>query len=192
MKNAILVPGRPDRDVYYDPSRPTNSNDYWFPWLSKQLMMKDIFTVSLEIPNPWQPRYDVWKKELERFELMPDTLLVGHSCGGGFLVRYLSENQGLHVGRVILVAPWVNPNNKPHSDTADFFMFDMDKKIASRTKGLSVFYSTDDSSDVLKTVDLIRQNIEGIRFREFSDKGHFMIGDLGSVEFPELVEECLR
>lgn len=154
--------------------------------------MNDILTVSLEIPNPWQPRYEVWKKELERFELTPDTLLIGHSCGGGFLVRYLSENQHVHVGKVILVAPWMNPDNNQHSDTADFFVFEMDKKLASRTRGLTVFSSIDDSSDVLKTVDLIRQNIEGAQFREFSGKGHFTIGDLGTAEFPELAEECLK
>ena len=43
MKNAILVPGRPDKDEYYDSKYPTNSNSHWFPWLSKQLQIKDVF-----------------------------------------------------------------------------------------------------------------------------------------------------
>jgi hypothetical protein len=55
MKNAIIIPGRPDREEYYDPARTTNSNDHWYPWLSKQLMQQDIFTVALEIPKPYQP-----------------------------------------------------------------------------------------------------------------------------------------
>jgi predicted alpha/beta hydrolase family esterase len=90
MKNAILVPGRPDKDEYYDPKYPTNSNNHWFPWLSKQLQINDIFAVAIEPPMPWQPRYEIWKKEFEKFDITPQTVLVGHSCGGGFLVRWLS------------------------------------------------------------------------------------------------------
>ncbi len=192
MRNAILIPGRPDQDEYYDPARPTNSNDHWFPWLSKQLMLKDIFTVALEIPTPWQPRYAIWKKELERFELTPETMLIGHSCGGGFLVRYLSEHQDLHVGKVILVAPWTNPSNNHRSDTADFFDFSMDRNLVSRTSGITVFYSNNDDGSVLKTVDLIRKNIDQATYREFANKGHFSLNDLGTVEFPELLDECLK
>lgn len=192
MRNTILIPGRPDREEYYDPVRPTNSNDHWFPWLSKQLMLKDIFTVALEIPTPWQPRYALWKKELERFELTPETMLVGHSCGGGFLLRYLSEHKDLRVGKVVLVAPWTNPSNNPHSDTADFFNFSIDRDLVSRTGGVSVFYSKNDDESVLKTIDLIRENIDQATYQEFANKGHFCLSDLGTVEFPELLEECLK
>ncbi len=37
MKNAILVPGRPDEEEFYDPKSPANSDNHWFPWLSKQM-----------------------------------------------------------------------------------------------------------------------------------------------------------
>lgn len=191
MKNAILVPGRPDKDEYYDPARPTNSNDHWFPWLSKQLMQNEIFTVSLEMPRPWQPRYDVWKRELERFDITPDTILLGHSCGGGFLIRYLSENKDITVGKVVLVAPWINPDNNPASDTADFFEFEIDKSLASRTKDLIVLFSKNDIPSVLETVRIIGEKVDDVRFREFADKGHFTLDELGTTEFPELLEEIL-
>lgn len=120
MKNAILVPGRPDKEEYYDPKYPTNSNNHWFPWLSKQLQVNDVFAVVIEPPEPWKPRYGAWKKEFERFDITPETVLVGHSCGGGFLIRWLSENKDKKVGRVVLVAPWLNPESNAISDTADF------------------------------------------------------------------------
>ncbi|HUD06957.1 MAG TPA: alpha/beta fold hydrolase [Candidatus Saccharimonadales bacterium] len=191
MKNAILIPGRPDKDEYYDPKQPTNSNNHWFPWLSKQLMQNDIFTVALEIPKPWQPRYDVWKKELERFDITPETILVGHSCGGGFLVRYLSENKELNVDKVVLVAPWTNPDDNPESDTADFFKFEVDPNLVNRTKGLTVFISSDDHPSVVQSVDIIRDKIKDTQFKEFTDKRHFCLKDLGGVEFPELLEAIL-
>lgn len=192
MKNAILVPGRPDKSEYYDPTRATNSNDHWFPWLSKQLMQNDIFTVSLEIPKPYQPRYDIWKRELERFDINQDTILLGHSCGGGFLLRYLSENPSLKVGKVFLVAPWTNPDNNPASDTADFFDFQINPNIAEQTKSLTVVFSTDDFPSVIQTVDIIKEQVVGAGYVEFTDKKHFCLEDLGTVEFPELLREMLR
>jgi len=51
MKNAILIPGRPDKEEYYDPKYPTNSNNHWFPWLSKQLQINDVFAVAIEPPK---------------------------------------------------------------------------------------------------------------------------------------------
>jgi len=187
-KNAILVPGRPDKKEYYDPTRPTNSNDIWFPWLSKQLILQDILAVALEIPRPWQPRYDIWKKEFERFDITPETILVGHSCGGGFLIRYLSDHPDLKVGKVALVAPWTNPSRNPKSDTADFFDFTIDPDLASRTDGLSIFYSTNDSKSILDTITLLRQELHGVQWHEFHDKGHFVTRTLGGEAFPELLE----
>ena len=189
MKNAILVPGRPDRDEYYDPSQPTNSNNHWFPWLSKQLMMQDIFTVSLEIPEPWRPRYNVWKRELERFDITPETMLVGHSCGGGFLIRYLSENKELRVSKVVLVAPWINPDNNLESDTADFFDFEIDSELVGRTKGVTIFYSDDDHPSILQTVEIVREKVIELGYREFHNYGHFCYKDLKTDKFPELLEE---
>lgn len=190
MKNAILVPGRPDKKEYYDPAIPTNSNNHWFPWLTKQLMMKDILTVSIEVPKPWQPRYKLWKKEFERFEIGPETILVGHSCGGGFLLRWLSENKDKKVGKVVLVAPWINPRNNPISDTADFFEFDIDPDFVSRTAGVTIFNSDNDHESIQETVDLVRDKVKDLGYKEFHDSGHFC-DDPKMTEFPELFEEIL-
>jgi len=186
--NAILVPGRPDKSEHYDPTRPSNSEDHWFSWLKRQLILRDIHAVSIEPPFPFRPRYNEWKKEFERFDLMPDTILVGHSTGAGFLVRYLSEHPDLKVGRVVLVAPFTNPANNPNSDTADFFEFAIDPDFPDRTTQTSVFYSDNDEADVLKTVEILRDTVRGANFREFHGKGHFCLKDLGGPAFPELLE----
>ncbi|MDB5185292.1 MAG: hypothetical protein JWN38_1100 [Candidatus Saccharibacteria bacterium] len=191
MSNAILVPGRPDKDQHYDPQRPSNSEDHWFGWLRRQLILKDIHAVSVEPPFPFRPRYDEWLREFERFDILPDTILVGHSCGGGFLVRYLSEHKDLKVGKVFLVAPWVNPDNEEASDTADFFDFEIDPDFPSRTDGVTVFFSTDDAVSVVKTVHILKEKVPNLQLREYSDKGHFTLNSLGTVEFPELLEELI-
>jgi uncharacterized protein len=192
MKTAILVPGRPDKEEYYDPKYPSNSNNHWFPWLTKQLMMNDIHTVAIEPPKPWQPRYDVWKREFERFDIDSDTILVGHSCGGGFLVRYLSEHKDLKVGKVVLVAPWINPDNYEVSDTADFFDFQIDPDFPTRTEGITVFISSDDEPSVVETVGILKEKVKNIELKEYKDKGHFTSETLGTEEFPELLAVILR
>ena len=191
MNNAILVPGRPDIDEHYDPKSPANSENHWFSWLKRQLILKDIHAVSIEPPFPFRPRYEEWKKEFERFECTPETILVGHSCGGGFLVRYLSEHNDLEVGKVVLVAPWINPNNNPVSDTADFFDFEIDPDFPSRTKGMAVFISSDDDPSVVKTVDMLKEKVHGLELHEYTDKGHFCLEDLHTVEFTELLQLSL-
>lgn len=192
MKNAILVPGRPDKEEYYDPKYPTNSNNHWFPWLSKQLQINDVFAVAIEPPEPWKPRYGAWKKEFERFDITSETILVGHSCGGGFLIRWLSENRDKKVGKVVLVAPWLNPENNPISDTADFFDFDIDQELVQRTNGVMIFNSDNDSATIQKSVEIIRNKVRDIEYREFHNCGHFCLNDMKTEEFPELAEECLR
>lgn len=191
MKNAILVPGRPDKEEYYNPKYPTNSDSHWFPWLAKQLQINNVFAVTIEPPKPWQPRYDIWKKEFEKFDITPETVLVGHSCGGGFLVRWLTENTDKRVGKVILVAPWLNPEDNPISDTADFFHFDIDANIAGRTKGLTIFVSDDDQQTIQKSVEIIKTKVKNLRAREFNGYGHFTFEDMKTTEFPELLQACL-
>jgi uncharacterized protein len=188
MSNAILVPGRPDKDGHYDPKLPSNSENHWFSWLKRQLILQDIHAVSIEPPFPFRPRYDEWKKEFEHFDITPETILVGHSCGGGFLVRYLSEHKNLRVGKVVLVAPWINPDNNPRSDTADFFNFEIDPDFPGRTAGVTVFVSSDDEPSVIETVDILRNKVHGLQFKEYADKGHFVLGSMKTEKFPELLE----
>lgn len=190
--NAILMPGRPDKEEHYDASRPSNSEDHWFSWLKRQLILKDIHAVSIEPPFPFRPRYEAWKKEFERFDITSETILVGHSCGGGFLVRWLSENKDKKVGKVVLVAPWMNPLEYEQSDTGDFFNFKIDSDFPARTEGVSVFISSDDEPSVVKTVEILKKNVKDIEYHEYTDKGHFCIEDLDGAEFPELLEEVLQ
>lgn len=186
MKNAILVPGRPDKDQHYDPNLPSNSEGYWFSWLKRQLILNDVQANAIEPPMPYRPRYNEWKKEFERFDITDETILVGHSCGGGFLVRYLSEHKDLKVGKVYLVAPWINPDDNPDSDTADFFYFEIDPDFTKRAVNVSVFVSSDDYSDVVKTVDILSEKIPDLQVQKYSNRGHFK-----EKQFPELLDLIL-
>lgn len=189
MKNAILLHGGPDKGEYYNPKYPSASNSHWFPWLQKQLLVHDIPAATPEVPWAFDRNWPVWQKEAERFDIGPETILVGHSTGAGFWVKYLSIHPEIHVGRVVLVAPWLDPDRK---HTKNFFDdFDIDPSLAARTQGVTIFGSDNDMDDVQKTVQLLRDSVESIAYREFRGRGHFTFGSMQTVEFPELLEALL-
>lgn len=189
MKNAIIIHGKPGKKEYYDPKFPSASNFHWIPWLQKQLVINEIATQTPEMPHAFEPDYQIWKKEFERYDITPETILVGHSCGGGFLLRWLSENRDIRVGRVVLVAPWVDPNRE---DTTDFFEFEIDSDLAKRTESFTVFNSDDDHESIQKTVQMIKDKVVDYKLKEFHNYGHFTHNDMKTFEFPELVSTLIK
>jgi predicted alpha/beta hydrolase family esterase len=186
MQNAIILHGKPSKEKFYDPNFSSTSNYYWLPWLQKQLVIRDVPTATPEVPNNWIADYPTWLKEFERYEITPETILVGHSCGGGFILRWLSEHPDITVSKVVLAAPWLNPHNREHS--SDFFDFELDKNLAKRTE-LKVIYSDDDEDSVLETVAILRDAFPDVSFTELHGYAHFY--DSRRMEFPELLEEVV-
>lgn len=184
MKQVILIHGSPDEKEFYDPCVVSPSNNQWFPWIQRQLALKDILSQALEFPKPYDPVYEEWVKVLENFKIDKDTILIGHSCGGGFLLRYLSEHPDLKPQKVILVAPWLDPL---HELSTNFFDFEIDSSLSSRTE-LHVFISTNDHESILKSFEIIKAKIPNVIIHEFKDKGHFIISHLKGEAFPELLE----
>ncbi len=186
MKTAIIIHGRPEKEEYFDSTQPKPVDAHWLPWLKKELETKGFVVHVPEMPVPYQPVYEDWKKIFEQFPVDSDTVLVGHSRGGGFLLRWLSDHN-IHVGKVVLVAPSIMPNPEKVTGFSDFTI---DLNLLSKTKGITVFYSTDDEEGILKSVEKIKIELPVIEFKEFSDKGHFTTGD-GVSEFPELLGEIV-
>jgi predicted alpha/beta hydrolase family esterase len=190
MKNAIILHGKAGKEEYYDLEQPNGSNAHWLPWLQKQLIGKDIKADTPDAPYSYDPQWELWVKEVERFEIGPDTILIGHSCGGGFWLKYLSLHKDLRVGKVILVAPWTDPDG---DETRGFFKdLEIDHDLPARTKGLVIFHSDNDMGNVHKSVAAIRERIDDVDYREFHNYGHFTFDSMNTDKFPELLEECLR
>lgn len=185
MTNAIILHGMPGKVEYYDELYPSASNSHWLPWLQKQLLIRTVVAATPEIPNAFKPDYPTWKREFERFDVTSDTLLVGHSCGGGFLVRWLSENPAVKAKKVVLVAPWLDPFRE---DTTDFFEFRIDSNLSERVGELWVFNSDTDSNGVHTSIERIRSEVKNVKYKEFHDYGHFCRDDLGTDAFPELLD----
>ncbi|MBP6925490.1 MAG: alpha/beta hydrolase [Candidatus Pacebacteria bacterium] len=172
---------------------PSPSNAHWFPWVQKQLTRQDILCQALEMPQSYNPTYMEHERVLNQMEISNETILVGHSCGGGFLLRYLSEHPSLSPKKVILVAPWLDPEGylKELSPESDYFDFTIDPALTKRAT-LHCMYSSDDSQEVLDSVYRIQKELPDIGMHTLTDKGHFTEPDLGTKEFPELLELILE
>lgn len=182
MKQVIIIHGLPGKEEYYGDEWLSPSNAHWIPWIQKQLNKKDIISQALEMPKPYDPIYSEWIEVFEQMKISNETTLIGHSCGGGFLLRYLSEHSNVKPGKVILVAPWLDTGNEL---TTDFFKFEFDKELSNRTQ-LHIFVSSDDTEN-LDSFKIVKRNLPNAIYHEFTDKGHFD-GHGPEKSIPELLE----
>ncbi len=200
MKNAIIIHGMPDKERYLN-SGVLQQNSHWLPWLKQELENNSIETNVPEIPKPYEPDYSVWVKSIEQFPINNETILIGHSCGGGFIIRYLTENN-ISVDKVILVAPWIDPDKYLQSlGCEEFFNFDFNgnvaNKILNQVNSLYIFYSTDDDEYILQTVEILKQNFGAnnakINYHEFTNRGHFTTEPgYNNDTIPEALDICLK
>jgi predicted alpha/beta hydrolase family esterase len=184
MKTAILIHGMPSKEEYFNPVNKSPSNKQWLPWLQSKLVQLGILTQTPEMPNAYNPVYEKWEKVFKQFILDENTILVGHSCGGGFILRYLSENN-IKVGKVFLIAPWLDPEKYLKTGMFDF---ELDSDLVNKTAGVTTIYSTDDDDYILDTIKILKEKVNGVEYIKFKDKGHFCSSDLGGEEFPELLD----
>ena len=169
MKTAIIIHGMPSKEEYYDPKRRAASRHHFLPWLQRQLILNDVLTQVPEMPAPYAPDYKKWEKVFEQFKLDKETILIGHSCGAGFLVRYLSEHK-MNIAKLVLIAPWLDPHNELESK---MFSFDIDSELTKRCNQIVMVYSTDDDNEMILSIDILNKKLPGVSAVKFSDKGHF-------------------
>ena len=170
MKNVIIVHGKPSKESYYDSDGYTSSNFGWIPWLQNQLVVRDSKVDVPEMPHAYLPQYNTWKRELERFDITPETTLVGHSMGGGFLLRWLSENITSKPARVVLVAPSLDPLR---ANETGFCEFTIDSTLTDRTQ-LIVMTSDNDSDKAEMSRQMISDALPAADIRMFGGFGHFI------------------
>lgn len=188
MQTAIILHGKPSKEGYYDETRKSQSNEHWLSWLQRQLLLKDILAQTPELPKPYDPDYYQWKDVFEQFRVDKNTHLIGHSCGAGFLIRWLSEND-VKVGKVVLVAPWIDTESEMDGD---FFDFEIDPSLSERTAGITLFVSQDDGPHIIKSAETLHHNIQETNLVEMNGYGHFTRKDMGTREFPELLDVLIE
>lgn len=188
MKTAIIIHGLPSEEEYFNLEKPLGSNANWLPWLQKQLCARGILAQTPEMPTPYKPDYKAWSELFERFEINENTILVGHSMGGGFLLRWLSEHTEVKVDKVALVAPWLDTEDRLKST---FFGFALDQNLANHCESMTIFNSDNDMERINLTIDLCKRSLKNVNFIELKGRGHFLEKHMGTAKFPELLQQLL-
>src|SRR3989339_2261737 len=136
---CIIIHGCPyNIEKAMDPETRTYDK-HWIPWAKKQLIENNILTEAPLMPEPWSPNYEKFKKEFEKHPVDENTVLIGHSCGCAFLVRWLGETKR-KIYKLILVSPRKTSSGN-NEIRKKFYTYDIDKSIKNRVKEIIIFTS---------------------------------------------------
>lgn len=186
MKSAIILHGKPAEASYYNPDLPAPSKRHWLPWIQQQLIIDGVFAVTPDVPRPFDPVYERWKTEVERYrDLVRDGVMIGHSAAASFYLRWLSENPELEPRQLVMVAPYLDLNGK----YGEFSSFQIDPELVERIGKITILNSSDDSDGIQQSVEVISQALPEAKIITLHGFGHFMVGNaMASPEFPELLD----
>lgn len=171
---------RKEIDPYRDERR-------WSNLLSVDL--GDSYEVFLpKMPVKENADYKAWKIWFEKyFPFIKDEspILIGHSLGGTFLLKYLSENGfSKAISQLHLVSPAVFDDGLTLEKLSSFH-FDIKKinKISEICKEIHLWHSKDDNIVPLKHSESVKENLPSAEFHVLNGREHFNI-----ISFPEILE----
>ncbi|MEK7634879.1 MAG: alpha/beta hydrolase [Patescibacteria group bacterium] len=182
-----------------------NKKDDFLAYLKKRKVVKedfktkkswkDNFETKMEskfeifapkMPNKENAKYTEWKIWFEKLVpfLKNDVTLIGHSLGGLFLVKYLSESLFPKKIKMLVIvsAPYIGEGNK-YNIGKDYAFNDNFKKITGQAKKIYLFHSTDDKVVPFSDFEIYKANLPNASFNTFKNKGHFSVD-----KFPELIK----
>jgi uncharacterized protein len=138
------------------------------------------------MPNNQNAKYQEWKIWFERyFTFLHDgVILIGHSQGGYFLAKYLSEERmPVSVKALVLLAAPFEPDDFGGEDGGDF-AFDPSKlpRLAEQVGEVHILHSTDDPVVSYAHALKYKEALPHAKLVTFTDKNHFMLK-----EFPECI-----
>jgi GT2 family glycosyltransferase len=187
-RNCIIIHGCPSKEEDLIDITRMNAK-HWIPYVVENLKKKMANVLSPLMPNPWAPDYAAFKLEFEKYPVNENTVLVGHSCGCAFLVRWLGESKK-KIKKLILVAPWKIPKTKD-SFRENFYNFSIDENLKLQSDEIVLFTSDNEREDGKQSLEIYNEKLSG-RIIELKGRGHYTYEDMGTREFPELLEEILK
>ena len=146
----------------------------------------DYEIISPDMPDKNNAKYLEWKIWFEKFvpHLDPQVILIGHSLGGIFLAKYLSENTlPKSVLATFLVAACYDDKDSDYS-LADFVLPDKLDNFAKQSSKIFLYHSSDDKVVPFSDLAKYQKALPNATTRTFTDRGHF-----NQETFPELVED---
>ena len=181
MKNAIFIHG-----MFGNP------DNFWFPWLRRQLMWRGIRTAAPQMPDADHPSLEVWTAHaLQNLKFNRDTIIVAHSAGCPVTLSLL-EKLDTPIRRAILVAGFFRLKEMKNDDAMLLKSPDWEK---IKRNGCEFFFFNSDNDpwgcDLRQGEDL-RQKLGGTLIAS-TGQGHFGSKTFKQAydKFPLLKDICL-
>ncbi len=188
-QNCIIIHGCPSNvEKAMNPETRTYDK-HWISWLKRNLIASGIETETPLMPDPWEPNYQKFRAEFEKYEVGENTILVGHSCGSAFLVRWLGETKR-RIFKLILVAPWKIPAEDDNF-RKEFYTYPIDEHIRTRVSEIVMFTADDEENKGKESLKIFHSALGGMVI-ELKGHGHYTLSDMGTEEFPELLERIIE
>src|SRR3989338_906872 len=189
-KKCMIIHGCPSNVEKAMNPETRNYDKHWIPWTKKQLLANNIETETPLIPSPWEPDYEKFKRTFEKYKVDENTILIGHSCGCAFLVRWLGETKR-KIFKLILVAPWKIPQETKKGADVNLYTYPVDTTIKDRVNKIVMFTADDEEDDRSEERRVFHKALGG-EIIELKGRGHYCLEDMGTEEFPELIKVILR
>ena len=187
--NCIIIHGCPSYEEGIMSPETRSYDKHWLPWIKEELVSRKIKVETPLMPKPWAPNYEDYKKELEKYSVDEASVLIGHSCGCAFLVRWLGESKQ-KIAKLILVAPWKIPD-EGDKGREDFYTYPIDESIKNRVNKIIMFTANDEEADGKKSLSIFHEALGG-EIINLKNHGHYILSHMGTSEFPELLERILN
>lgn len=194
MKQVVLIHGGTDYGSYNEfishlKSVPVDVADFlpkkrWRNTIAERLG-KNYQVFTPEMPNKANAHYEEWKIWFEKMEpfIKDGVILIGHSLGGVFLPKYLSENVfPKKIKAVILVAPPYDGEGVT-PPLADFQLKHPLEKLTEQCPNIYIFHGDDDPIVPYSHSQKYLKALPTAKLTTIKGGGHLNIP-----EFPELVK----
>ena len=172
------------RNYEIDIERYKNSKDDWKPWLRNKLG-EEYEVIIPTMPNRTNARFEEWKLWFEKITpfLTDGVILIGHSLGSSFLVKYLSENKfPKKINGVFLVSGVFDVDSEGYS----LISFSLPEKLDLQTDNVYLYHSKDDPVVPFSALEKFKEVLPNANFRVFTDRKH-----INQEEVPELAHDIL-
>lgn len=129
------------------------------------------------MPNKTNAQYNEWKIFFKKLvDLLDDNfILIGHSLGGIFLTKYLSENQvNKIIKKTFLIAAPYDDGGMDKEPMYSFLRSGDLKKMENQAGKIYIYQSKDDFAVPFDHLEKYRKAIPSATVREFEDRNHFL------------------
>lgn len=138
-----------------------------------------------QMPNKINAQYKEWKIYFDKIISIIDdnVIFIGHSLGGVFIAKYLSENKiSKRIKKTILVAAPFD-DVKMNESLASFRLSKPLKMFEQQGGSIYLIHSKDDLVVPLEQVEKYKKALPSAKVNTFNNKGHFI-----QEEFVEIIE----